>query len=201
MPNKVRKSARERFSWKMLTILGVLVVVLAVVVLYSTGHVSFHKSRIAPVIPSTNPAPKSSSTNKTDKSTVSNSGSAQTTNPTDTSQKAGTPSATNTTPPIEPTGTFVSNHYPGKNGDPTTEQSVCNTTPGATCFIQFTQGSVVKLLAPQTVGSDGATYWSWDAKAATSIGLTAGSWNVSAVASLNGQTQTSDDAIALVMQP
>jgi flagellar hook assembly protein FlgD len=101
---------------------------------------------------------------------------------------------------IAPSGNFVSNHKPGQNGSPTSEQSVCDTTPGATCFIQFTRDSTVKILAPQVAGSDGTAFWEWDAKDASSIGLTPGSWNVSAVASLNGQTKTSNDALPLEIQ-
>jgi hypothetical protein len=56
--------------------------------------------------------------------------------------------------------------------------------------------STVKTLTAQKVGSSGSVYWQWDAASASS-GLTPGSWTVSAVATLNGQTRTAADSIPL----
>lgn len=94
---------------------------------------------------------------------------------------------------LAPFGSFVSNHNPGKD-NAAIEQSVCNTSPGAQCYIQFTKGSSTKKLVAQTTDSNGVTIWDWQIKSA---GLSAGSWQVTAVASLNGQTRSTPDPIKL----
>jgi len=104
--------------------------------------------------------------------------------------------ATTSAGPISPFGNFVSNHKPGGSA-PTSETSVCNTTPGATCYIQLTKGSEVKKLDTQTADAAGATYWYWDT---TTAGVSSGSWTITAVASLNGQTKTTTDSVLLEAQ-
>lgn len=101
---------------------------------------------------------------------------------------------------LAPTGNFVSNHDPNLGGHPApnTETSVCNTTPGATCQITFTKGSTVKSLSAITADSGGAAYWNWKLQTA---GLTAGTWQIKAVAKLGGQTKTATDAMNLVVSP
>ena len=102
---------------------------------------------------------------------------------------------------VAPSGTFVSNHRPslsGAGGVPSGEQSVCNTTPGANCTITFTNGGIIKTLAAQVVSSGGFTSWTWDVKQA---GLTQGSWQITATATLNGQSQSTNDSLALEVQP
>jgi hypothetical protein len=99
--------------------------------------------------------------------------------------------------PTKPFGNFVSNHSPG-NGLPTQEKSTCNTTPGASCYIQFTMGSLTKKLDAQTADSSGAVYWTWDVKDA---GFLEGSWQITAVATLNGQISATQDQIPLKVQP
>lgn len=101
---------------------------------------------------------------------------------------------------VAPSGTFVSNH--GTGTDPlvtsgTQEVSNCSTTPSATCQIQFVSGSTTKTLTAQqtstSFGKDGAagsTAWSWTPG---SVGLTPGQWQVSAIATLNGQTESTPD--------
>lgn len=127
-----------------------------------------------------NPLPSSSATNTAGSETTKNNG-----------QTTSTPLT------LDAAQTLVSNHYPGKNGSPTTEQSVCNTTPGASCYIQFTMGNATKKLSAQVAGSSGATIWNWDINTA---GLTSGSWQITAVASLGNQTKTASDPQALVIQ-
>ena len=97
---------------------------------------------------------------------------------------------------IDPTGNFVSNHHPNLSGSPAPNQiqSICNTTPGATCQIIFTKDGVTKQLPAQKTDSGGATYWTWKLQ---DIGLTAGSWHVQAKATLGTQTKTADDAMNL----
>ncbi len=100
----------------------------------------------------------------------------------------------------DPLGTFVSNHHPNLDGSPNPDQiqSVCETTPGAICKIVFIKGSVTKQLPPQKTDGEGAAYWSWKLK---DIGLTEGSWKVQAVAQLGNQEKTTDDALALEIEP
>lgn len=101
---------------------------------------------------------------------------------------------------IIPSGTLVSNHRPSLAGStsPSAEQSVCNTSPNTSCYIEFTLGDVVKKLPTQTTNGDGSTFWTWDVKQA---GLSTGSWRITAVATSNGDTKTFSDSLALEVQP
>lgn len=91
-----------------------------------------------------------------------------------------------------PTGNFVSAHRASLS---TRMASICNTTPGASCKITFIKDGVTKSLAGKTVGSDGSAYWTdWSL---SSIGVTTGTWHIRAVATLNGQTKSADDALVL----
>jgi hypothetical protein len=84
-------------------------------------------------------------------------------------------------PLVEPSGVFVSNHHPNLSGHPApnTLQSVCVTTPGATCTIVFTKDGVTKQLPNQIADPGGATYWTWKLQ---DLGLTTGSWHITAKA-------------------
>lgn len=99
---------------------------------------------------------------------------------------------------VSPTGSFVSNHSPGQNGSPTTEQSFCYTTPGAICVIEFVKDGETKKLSPQTVDGSGATSWTWDVKDA---GFSQGSWIIRAVATSGGQSKTTVDPLKLEVNP
>jgi hypothetical protein len=104
-----------------------------------------------------------------------------------------------------PSGTFVSNH--GSSNQPvdqsTQEASNCITTSGATCSIEFTNNGTTKSLsaaAASNAGKDnqnGTATWSWTP---SSLGLTPGAWTVTAVATLNGQTKTTQDPTPLTVQ-
>ncbi len=111
------------------------------------------------------------------------------------SAKANQPNTTSSTDLKEPFGTFISNHHPG-GINPTAIASVCNTTPGANCYLKFTKGDVVKTLPEQTADTNGSTFWNWDVKTA---GFTAGNWDVSAYSTLNGQTKMAKDPMQLVV--
>lgn len=101
-----------------------------------------------------------------------------------------------------PTGTFVSNHRPNISGHPApkTVQSVCTTTPGATCQIVFTKGGVTKTLPSQQTDKEGSAYWTW-AVDDPSIGLGEGSWNVTAKATLGDQVKSAADPVLLEVKP
>lgn len=91
-----------------------------------------------------------------------------------------------------PTGNFVSNHSPNLSGQPApnTIQSVCVTSPGATCTISFSKDGVTKSLPVQGTDKEGAAYWSWQLQ---DLKLTEGSWTITAKATLNGSTKTATD--------
>lgn len=93
---------------------------------------------------------------------------------------------------IAPLGDFVSAHHVAINSRIT---SVCNTSSGATCKIVFTQGDITISLQPETTDRGGSAYWNeWAPK---SIGLKPGTWQIKAVATLNGQTKATSDAMPL----
>jgi cytoskeletal protein RodZ len=108
------------------------------------------------------------------------------------------PSSSSTATLTAPSGNFVSDHHPNLSGSPAPNSmtSVCNTTPGASCQITFTNGSVQKSLASQVTDGGGSTYWSWTLQ---NVGLTAGSWQVKAITTLGSQTQSTTDTMALVV--
>lgn len=93
---------------------------------------------------------------------------------------------------LAPTGNFVSAH---KADQAASLSSVCNTTPGVSCQIVFTQNGVVKSLPIQTTDRGGSVYWNgWTPK---SIGLVPGTWQVQAVASQGQQSKLTTDALPL----
>lgn len=106
----------------------------------------------------------------------------------------------NTNGPAKPYGSFVSNHRPSVSGTtaPSSMQSVCSGTPGAKCYISFTQGNETRKLPEQTIANDGSTIWDWDINSA---GITTGTWEIKAVSTLNGKTETAGDTLKLEVQP
>ncbi len=102
---------------------------------------------------------------------------------------------------IKPYGTFVSNHAPSlknENGVPSAEQSICQGTPGANCYISFTKNGSVKNLPIQKLDSSGSTQWNWDVKKS---GFNVGEWKITAVSTLNGKTYSTTDALNLSVKP
>ena len=91
---------------------------------------------------------------------------------------------------LAPFGSFVSNHNPSlSNSSKSYELSTCETTPGASCYIEFTNSAGHNIVLPaQTANSQGVVSWGWSV---SSKGFTIGSWSITAVATLNGQTKTS----------
>lgn len=99
-----------------------------------------------------------------------------------------------------PSGDFVSNHEPNLDGDPApdTLESVCVTTPGASCTISFKQNGIIKTLPAQMTDAEGAAYWNWKLQ---DYGLTTGEWIIVARATLGDQTKTSEDSLKLTVKP
>lgn len=109
---------------------------------------------------------------------------------------ASTPSnSSSSEPPKTPYGSFVSSHSARFND---AEASVCTTSVGAKCQILFSKDGISKILTEKTTDADGAAYWSWMPQ---DLGLTAGSWQITATASQNGKTASATDARNLVIQP
>lgn len=108
---------------------------------------------------------------------------------------SGNSTPTTTQDLLAPEGTFA-NVY---NATETQEMSsTCNTTPGATCQIIFTNGNLTRYLPSKTTDSGGAAYWGWQPQ---TIGLTAGTWHITAMATLGSQTKsTSNDPLMLNVQ-
>lgn len=185
----VAKKSRYRLSRKVALITAVLVILLVVGWLEYGQHQRQHKVDI----PSTTVS-KSSATS----SDKYNSSQPNTNAINQATEKNQAGSGNSSLDP--PSGTFVSNHHPNLSGSPTPseEVSVCNGTPGSSCTITFTKDKTVKKLAPQVIDGSGSTYWSWDVNEA---GFTPGSWQITASASLNGQSKSTQDALALEVQP
>jgi hypothetical protein len=101
-------------------------------------------------------------------------------------------------PVTKPSGSFVSNHKPGQNGSPIEEESICITTPGASCVITFAMNGTTKSLQAVVADSTGTAYWFWTP---ASAGLTAGNWTVSAVATWGTQSATTQDPVPLEVSP
>ena len=97
--------------------------------------------------------------------------------------------------PKTPYGSFVSSHSAQLNSP---ELSTCLSSVGAKCKISFSKDSLTKTLDEKTTDSDGAAYWSWRPQ---DLGLTAGSWKITAEASLNGKTASTADSRNLEIEP
>lgn len=204
MPNpRTNVIKRGRLTPRSKVILAVLavVVVIAVLELTNTTHLFHKRKAVSGTIPST--TAKSSSPTKSGQSTAtpSQTGSTSTTNtgPESPKNQIGSQQSSSGNV-VTPFGTFVSNHHPNLGGspDPSEEQSVCQTSPGASCYIKFVNGGVVKTLATQTTDQNGIVIWNWDVKKA---GFTEGSWQITAVASSSGSTQSTTDQQALEIGP
>lgn len=102
-------------------------------------------------------------------------------------------------PPVQPSGNFTSNYMPSLSATGAKEliQSVCTTTPGATCVINFTKGDTTKSLEKRTTDKGGSVYWTWKLK---DLGLTEGSWKITATAELNGQKVSTTDTLPLEVE-
>ncbi|HLB66714.1 MAG TPA: hypothetical protein VJJ78_03935 [Candidatus Saccharimonadales bacterium] len=101
---------------------------------------------------------------------------------------------------LPPVGNFVSNHRPNLSGSPApnTLQSVCITTPAVNCNITFTKDNVTKSLGTKVTDNEGVAYWTWKLQ---DVGLTEGTWQVKALASMSEKTKSAKDAQALVVLP
>ncbi len=179
-----RKRRLNRKVWLSAIALLILIVVL-VFALRSPKKVS--------TIPSTNPVTSTSNSSTSNPPTNSSSQNSSSPSPAQTTKSSSNPPvSTSGSGPITPYGNFVNAH---SVGTASSMYSVCNTSAGATCYIQFTNGSLVRKLDVLPTDSNGATYWYWNTSS-----LSSGSWTVTAVATLNGQTKTANDSLPLEVQ-
>ena len=98
--------------------------------------------------------------------------------------------------PDTPSGLFLNTHVLSLGGTnaPSAGQSVCKTSPGATCEIRFSNDSGTHTLAAKVAGADGIAQWSWTP---ADVGLTVGHWTVDIVASRGAATVTANDPLGL----
>ena len=185
-------STKKSYTRIALILIAIAVVVVLLLEVTNTTHV-FHKAKLTvSTIHSTHPS--STTAPSSSKSQAQPNVSSPPSNQTDKNTNLAAPASSSGMGPATPTGTFISNHQPslGAQPDRTQENSVCVTTPGATCYIEFTQGSVVKKLDTETTDINGAAYWTWDV---SQDGFTIGTWQVAAIATLNGKTATGTDTL------
>jgi hypothetical protein len=184
----------RRSSHKPIWVISLLL--FAVAITAAPAYIHLHHKLAQVKVPSTSKQVASKQTATSDSDSASRAGNSS--SPASDKSQSGPPTQGTTAALVSPSGNFVSNHKPGQNGAPNSETSVCDTTPGASCYIQFTNNDTTKKLDAQTASADGVAIWYWNVKDA---GFSAGSWKVSAVATFNGQTQTSNDVVTLEINP
>lgn len=193
--------ARSTRSKKPFVIAGIAVLAIACLIvgfeLTNITHI-FHSRPVSISGSAETKGETSTNSKSAQKSTTANA--AQSGNTSQTGDnKSGSGSNTGAVALLAPSGDFVSNHHPNLGGDPApnTLSSVCTTTPGATCRINFTKDGVTRSLEPETTDRGGSAYWNnWKLQ---DVKLTTGGWQVKATATLNGKTLSSDDAMQLVV--
>lgn len=159
----------------------------------------FTSTKVTKQTGSSSQTPKQSSTQpsqSTQTQTLPTTPSTSTNNTTNASAK-NTGNTQGSTTLLTPYGQFVSNQSPSlSNPNQQTEVSICETTPGASCYIEFTStsGASVPSLGQQITDSNGVTSWTWNL---SKQGFTVGTWLVKAVAVLGSQTQTATETMTV----
>jgi hypothetical protein len=180
-----------------LTTVGAILLVILTLELTNTTHLFHEPKPVSGTIPSTTQTSAESDNNETggdkDKSETQNTAPS---NSTPTTQKTTAPPVSGSDL-VNPSGSFVSNHSPSLRNSPGLE-SVCITSPGATCTISFTKDGIVKTLESKTANNNGAVIWAWDIEKA---GFNVGAWKITATATLNGQSKSTDDLKNLEVNP
>ncbi len=176
-------------------------IIIGILILIGLAFLALHKNNKVSYTSSNNKSTTSGST----KNQTSSSTSTPTTtsnNSTSSNAKTSTTATTNTTSQqnitlISPTGSFVSNHNPSlSNSALSTEQSTCNTNPGVSCNITFTNTSTNNTisLGSKTTNSSGSAYWTWTLQG---VGLTQGNWKITATSSYNQESKSVNDSLLL----
>lgn len=100
---------------------------------------------------------------------------------------------------VEPSGSFVSSYsisFSKSKGD--NIESLCNTTPGATCTIQLKKDGVIRTLGPTTANERGNATWNWTLQ---ELNVTPGSWQIVVTAKLDNQTKSVTNLQNLEVSP
>lgn len=190
-----RHSKKRRLNKKLVSFTALALLVITAGSLAYWHYQNKPSQEVIPSSPSSSAAkPKSSPDTQTANNPAASDKQIAASNSSGVSSNTQNPTNGTGQPPIVPNGNFVSNHgspaYPAG-----AETSACNTTPGASCYIEFVNGNDTKTLDSQITDSNGSTIWNWDASSFPS-----GTWQITAVATLNGQTKTASDATSLVIQ-
>jgi hypothetical protein len=196
-----KKSRKFRLNRRLALLSGAAILIIAIgALVYWHYHTrSIQEVAVSPGKATTSPQSSSGSQTSSGTSSSSDKGISSSSSSTNSSNSQSPTDGTGK-PPLTPAGDFVSSHAANLNGtDGTIEESVCNTTPGASCYIKFAnvQNGTVKVLSTQVTNGGGSTSWLWNVK---QTGLYSGTWNIVAVATLNGQTKTAQDITDLVVQ-
>jgi predicted permease len=96
---------------------------------------------------------------------------------------------TNNVDLLTPSGTFANVYNASQDEE---MSSTCNTTPGASCQIFFTDGSITKSLPLKQTDKGGAAYWAWKPSDGD-VGLTPGTWQITATATAGGTSKTANN--------
>jgi hypothetical protein len=173
---------------KLLIVVSLLVLVLIGATLELTGTTHFFHKTNLPAVISTMPGGPSSDSSSSSKSKVSAK--------IDSQKNPSSSQTSNKLPLYAPYGVFVSNHSPNLSGHPapSSETSVCNTTPGAQCYIELTNGSLSTKLPAKVADGSGSVYWYWDV---AKNNLTPGDWKITVIATLNNQSKSTQDTMSL----
>lgn len=191
---KMEPRNRQRYLWVVGIVVVALLVGLAVVKLTHNHHPS-KQSTTGDV--TAQPTRRASSSS--DKNTESGSSQKSTSSSDSSNAKSpvlpgsGSSSSKNLTAPY---GQFVSNHHPASVN--TAESSVCSTSSRATCIISFTMGGHTISLPAKTTNGSGSAAWSWTPK---QLGLSSGSWSVTATAKLSSQQKSAKDEFSNLVIP
>ena len=158
-------------------------------------HIFRTSTRVSGKIPVT-PSSSSSSNPKTSTKKLSNGKNPANNNTASNSNVKNSPGSQTSTQLIAPFGSFVSDHHPDLSGspNPSSEESVCNTSPGAQCIITFSNNGIIKTLPIRTANNTGSVYWTWDVK---TLGFTIGNWQIKVTSSLDGTSKSSYDTLVV----
>lgn len=170
-----------------------VLLVLLILELTNTTHLLHKEGAVSGPIPVSS---SSSSENQTQSSPDKTNTTGQATSSNPNPEKTASPPSSGTDLQT-PSGSLVSNHQPSLKDLPA-EESLCTSTPGATCKIEFTKDGVTKTLQAMKIGSSGVVIWNWDIKTA---GFEEGSWKITAIATLNGSSKTTTDIQPLEVKP
>jgi hypothetical protein len=176
---------RSKSNWKPWAVGTILAVVVLLCVLQFLGVTHFFNSKPTTVYSPTVPTAGQSTKGQTGAPTLTH------------GESTGSSSTTTNVTLAAPSGDFVNNHNPSLSSQTLSQMfSVCNTTPGASCEITFTNLStnVTKTLTKQTAKGSGTAYWSWTLQ---QLGMTQGTWKTVATATYGDQVKSTTDAMNL----